>query len=235
MVERTVLVGLNDAAFAGTRVVLSQVLAASAAARFSAELASGGSDGQKLARPPHIFALGEGAGAVALEHVEGAALSYGGSELLLLALNAEVAGDAVLPRALELVARILPPGSAAGTHVVVLAALRFMPQGAHAAKTHVAQLGGAGAGSPVGWVQRTLDASEELPAALRALPALDSSTRLHDRMLATLFQLLVARGARVTLLAVSSLAAGSTEAAADALPVGAALDSRLRSQLGPSR
>jgi hypothetical protein len=215
-VPQCTVLGLCDGSLAGCRVVLSQVLAAGAeqpAGRWSAGWTS------PLASAPPAFALARDCALAQLEGASSATASF-------VALNGEIRGEACLQCALELTDRLLA-GAAGAAEIFILAALRFMPDGRGDA-VHVEQL----AGPP-----------RELPAALCALPRLGGGAKVHDRFLATLVQVLTAKGASVTLLAVSSIAARDADAAASALGACAAallarpcaLDARLVSQIVPGR
>ena len=113
-------------------------------------------------------------------------------------MNADVPAGECVRRAAEVVDALLRlRADNAPPHVVILGALRFVPERGLASEVHVATASPARAREP-----------PALPRALLALPALRADAQLHDRFLATLVPLLLARGARVTLLAISSLGAG---------------------------
>lgn len=236
--EPTAVVGLCDASFAGARAVLSQVLAAQPDTRWSTRWAAAEVPDGAAAQPPPpqpVFALSKEGGTVdTLAHVEGASFTLSRGSLALVAVNAEVLGDGCVARAAEVANALLSPsGGGTAAHVVLVAALRFTPERGHASKVHVASLAPsqpAGAASP-------------LPAALLDLPALSGEARLRDRFAATLLQLLVARGARVSVLAISSLAVADPAASAAALSACLSTllgrpcppDPRLCAQLKPTR
>mmetsp|Transcript_11253 Transcript_11253/g.33318 ORF Transcript_11253/g.33318 Transcript_11253/m.33318 type:complete len:232 (-) Transcript_11253:332-1027(-) len=190
MAPSITVVGACDASLSGCKVVLSQIVEASAAR---------GSDSWSLswddAGTPAFEHMGDGR---ALQHVE--CCSIRGTQFHLVAVNTDVSARASGAKALSLLDELRARNMLDA--VFVLSALRFMPDPSSAQDCHMSKVGPMPA---------------PLPGRVASFTQIPSAQSVNDPFIGALLMALRGSSIPSSIVAVSSITSASVDAAEEAL------------------